>query len=1694
MRDKQYTFGDETRLKLAFDFGNGQGSDLTGGPGDGTIQTKSNNTASRAQFDETLNTAWKYPIDTDGNGKFDSFTIYGLFWRSPGRDPNDGAKFARGRVPLEARSIPQETVGVSNACKSAGQSAATTVGSSDWYQQGGNLSKAFYAYAVTVPITDVSKISPSPFPAAQYEPNKKKDRAFSGLEYEQDRYRAGLNNNAVWYQNDLVLNPGSNFRLNGRVFTNSNLLLGGKPGNGKVRFYQVSSEYSCFYQKENAQINVGGQVGTGDLSKDANQEPATADLFKGYGSAPVPAELNGSTRSTSSQGGNQIAFNDAAYDQRIALMKEQALSFCSGCDDSTDAATIKALGEYSDPDFQKSYDKALDTNKNQTPYKILQDQIEVYLRNHTRGVPYAEVPSPDGDGALSSYTPTNVFAASTVGGMEPPPEWREPLTGSNLTGTSITLNSGNLPQTNPQGLKIEERVGDRVNVGNNLPALWKDTDGKYKGQNQERQNYNGTTWTAGGGTRYRTTQVQALENLGVTERGGFWEQTAAANSVNSGGGGTGTTGTTSGTTGTTSGGGLRIITGAGIYADSTTFVSSTRTYPEDTAAAFLRDTSDTPSDPAVNSFLPAPRWDTQFVDPTKGDVNDPSKKLSKLDPVSSDGADPNAIPKFQGNNHIIVWPDLMPMTDDTKTRKGDLLMRATAVYHYVDGATASSLSEQTPIACVSSYYDPTDANTATNQIGLPDVSGDTTLPPSPESRSNNGVVYDYPGRDIATYQAQLLRQARLVFPDGRIVNQPLRDALDKTPAEYTLADASAIDTAICALYILQNPTAFNGGTVIPHGAIKESSFLDGREVRAIDKLRINETGYDLAKNFDLPLEQRQPQEVRVTDIDLGQLASTAYNAEYLLPYSGIIYASRDDALPDLSNIYVKQTDGSIQVNLKNADKTLSSTDFRLDPTRRPNGIRVINGLRLARGAPGENTYRVQEKGLILVSDLPAYVKGHMNLHLSPGTTTFKSGDDKELEEFKTALDVGSWSLFYGRRDDDLERRFACRQSQTGCDGAGDQWRPATIIADSMTLQSVNYKEGYRNQGDFDLRNNSGNVLAGARASQGFFDNSFVTSAGWGVGGTLVPQDPYKVSYLVNGVTPIQRRANVTAFAMEICPVLPVSKCGAADWTTADAGDTASPPAADKERFARRVAFERNPSGSYYYDSDGLPIPTSTAVQPNALWFKMRNYANPTAPVDDFSGTGYGTTQNKLFIFHPPELPDLGPLRGYAAVDTANAKAVPLKPDLSPITQTEYSISLAPPTPVTTQLTQIIAQFNNLTALPLVGAAGTRDINAVPSNQKTALTGGGEMVVYERPGGLVLSPTNKLRLVGDAGSVFVFRIKGSLSVEQGSLVLGNVLPENVYWIVDNRFTIRITPLTNPNVPSFAGNVLSGGNIRLNANPPGTRVAILEGRAFSTAGAVQLIRTSSIVPPAGNHPRLVPILQIHSPDGVPAPGPNLLPGDPTKFPPNWLQQAESTNYNIASVVGDSPNRPDEQSAGLNNLVRLHENWEGKTLTIKGSFIQQKRSSVAAAPFAAIRLGGQEPKVPPSGTSPETSLSFFGYPNPRYMTSNGTPAGSLPYYNAPATREWGFDVGLLSQQPDLFSQRFTTDISKVQSYYRQVGRDDDWVKTLLCAAEPAGSTSDERTGQAGTNYTQYAVSDSERPDCKRVTNVDLPYPPNS
>ncbi|MGL6284010.1 MAG: hormogonium polysaccharide biosynthesis protein HpsA, partial [Microcoleaceae cyanobacterium] len=328
-------------------------------------------------------------------------------------------------------------------------------------------------------------------------------------------------------------------------------------------------------------------------------------------------------------------------------------------------------------------------------------------------------------------------------------------------------------------------------------------------------------------------------------------------------------------------------------------------------------------------------------------------------------------------------------------------------------------------------------------------------------------------------------------------NKLLRDALAKDEQNRTLAEKSAIDAESCALGILGTSGYTLGAkpSYIPDGAIKEVSFLDPRQIKAIH-------ASDTSMNYDQPIEERQPLEIRATQIDLDQLrmkkvkdtvqftittsgGDTAKlngpGPEYLLPNSGIIFASRNDALPDLST----------KDNANEAKKKLlSASDFKLDPTRRPNGIVLINGAKLSRNN-SQNGNVNTEKGLIMVSDLPVYIKGDFNKHTQ--------------QEFTEGLTANTWNNFYTRTSASINNQFACRPGDSRLPKCttGDDWRAATVLSDGVTLLSNTFRYGFRIEGDFDLINNAGNTIAipdfvtnkhetskNARLANGFFENNF----------------------------------------------------------------------------------------------------------------------------------------------------------------------------------------------------------------------------------------------------------------------------------------------------------------------------------------------------------------------------------------------------------------------------------------------------------------------------------------------------------------------------------------------------------------------------------------------------------------------------
>jgi hypothetical protein len=1729
----KYRFGDETRLKLVKDLNV---------PANG-IQTPTATTL--LENNETINTAWKYPVDTNNNGLFDSYTLYGIYFRSPTRDAT--GKFNRQRNPLEARTPPMSSGYLGSQCTNAAATRANLVGDSSWYSTGGKLTKSFYVYTATVPITAVPA-NPSVGVPGDYEPLEG-NKGFSALEYEQDRNQIPLNNNAVVFQDDLELSPGPDFRLNGRVFTNANLLIGGH-GGSNIRLFQVSSPNSCFYKEENAKVTVGGNVGTGNINDATDQRAVAVDLYDGFGNAPLTGKvINSTNKSTSSTGGSQVGYNDTAYSNRIALMKGTALSYSTT--NPPTIASVNAVTQYPTKEVKSSFSAKITANPSLDTQQVLGDVIELYLRDRTRRVPYAEIATPDAN-ATGSYTlptDTTVFAAGTI---EPPITWREPTNAN----TGLTLSATQLEQTDPDKQKRlgkEVLLGDRISVGNNLPAYWKNTLGKFVTGPFERQLLGSTVfWNdPTDKLRFRTTQVVALPDLGISDRTGFWEDAAAQTPA----------------TITSSTGGLRVVTGAGIYVDDDG--SATVGTPNYSRATF--------------SFLGRPQLDPGVTVPTK------------------------FITAFitTGNDNIVTWTDMMPMTGGVaETRKGDLQMRATAIYHYKDTSyTDTNYINRTPTACISSYYDPTNSVTARNPVGLPDVSGVVTgtQPAVGAGRSNNGVVYPAPYTNdatrttaVGTYRSQLNRQARLIFPNGRIVNEPLRNALTKIDASGTrsLVDNSAIDTAICGIRILTDTTFVpNLAPPIAHGAIKESSFLDARQAKALDQsptsinpVSLNEliADNDTTNNYDLDLEQRKPLEIRATDIDMNLLRTRtiggATNQEYMLPNSGIIYATREDALRD-------ESAGSATVNSQT--KLLSPTDFKLDPTRRPNGIRLINGSNLAR----DNNFRIEEKGLILVTDLPVYIRGDFNQHRKPGATTLR-------EEFTDILNA-TWSNFYTRTAATLNPDFACRTTQSGCgtDG-GDQWRPATVISDATSLLSAGFVDGFRDWGDYDLNNNAGFSTITNRLKNGFYENSFATSSLWWDATNTTNNTPfpankpgisYVSSYLTNGVSPVQRRTTFPEYVMETCRKIPVSECNSNDWvvgfdlngdgdlsdivtafdvdgdgTVGGAGDTEGKIKANQlgralvvpvlpsvgkvagadnilqgtevnwatqyltglnnksplerlgagttaraaliasdQRYARRVAFARNQINTLAFITIGtknvvkplgIGCPLDTALitaapekngceypnsatrtagthyglsASNALWFRTTD--NTTGDPGLVADIKYQNDRSLYYL--PPNidggkimLPDVPEIAGVTSLNGTGTNdpsdftmCVTSSGTGSGISQ-QYLVSSVSGT-CSIDLNPQVAQLLGLTATgSLTGS--TQTVTASATNN---------LNVYTLPSG---NPTINngatITLNGNSESIFVFQGDNSVSFGANgggtgiNLKLNGVNPNNIFWVSNGSLDINDATIAAPH--KLAGNFIGKTALKI-----GAYTQVLGGRFLNFTTTPGAIPATSFIYAVTSEaqPILTPVLQVHSPGGTPA---NNLDTTTGNIQGNWIQQAgTATTFNAAFVTGNSPSRPAEESAGLHNFVRFMESWNNTTVNIKGSFIQLRRSSYATGPFSPIRSSGNAPIT----TSNNGSLSIFNYPQTLYPQGGG--GNTLTFYAAP-TRQWGYDVALLTQPPDLFAQRFTQQsTSAPDEFFRQVGKDDPWVQNLLCAAQGSG-----------TAYTA-AIGDQRPASCPVLTEYN-------
>lgn len=863
----KYTFGDETKLTLSL------------------------------QGEPPLQTAWRFPVDTDSNGKFDSYTLYGIYFKTP---PVVNGQYTRARNALEARN-PPVVKGTLNA--NCGSTDTSLVGNTGWVRQDNEIKKAFFVY------TAIARITNPPDTDHEVYNGKVAGSLGGAVEYQQDRVQTPTNNNAVVYDDDLELN--SSTKLNGGVFTNSNLLAAGSVSN--LKLYQVSSQASCFYKPKNAKIIVGGNLALGKFTDASDTGGATVDLYNGK----KDDVTNGTLTKSVTNSPKDTAYNNLAYVRRInKLIDAQIAADSTGANDPTEVKNGLALK-------QTALGITFDSTER---VKYRRQQLEIYFKRRTRRVPYTEVAF----GATEIYP--NPLLQGSADTLRPIDSWVYPTdptdgkTGVNYTNLSLNISGTSLEPkaSDPKELKknsgIEGLLGDRVLVSNNLPELrWDTSKNQFIGSYiEDTQDITDIKWDLPSGTtqtRTRPSLVRNLADIGSTERDGDWELAAAKVP-------TSTTGPV---------GGLRVVTGAGVYRSDK--------YPDDIST------------------------NKTILSDTQG-MSDPDKPYLK--------------------------------------------MRATAVYHYK--STGYNAQTPKPIACVSSYYDPTDNKSYKNMDSLPNASN---LEKDKDGKSNRGIVYPAPTKTVSDYATALTYLSQLKYKvddKERLIDDGLlARALNKAAANRTISEQSAIDAQICALQILDGTLSPND-SVIPHGAIFETFFSD----------------------------QRENKKVRATVLDLNLLRTkTIGGSEYLLPNSGIIYATRDDALPDTS---AGNTDDE-----KLERKLESPVDYVDDTTRRPSAIILINGGKLGR----TNSYKEEEKGLTLATNLPAYIKGDFNKHTQ--------------EEFTQTL-LESWSNFYTRTT--FNNNFACRSGDSRFPNCttGDEWRPANILADAVTLLSEDFDFDFKELG------------------------------------------------------------------------------------------------------------------------------------------------------------------------------------------------------------------------------------------------------------------------------------------------------------------------------------------------------------------------------------------------------------------------------------------------------------------------------------------------------------------------------------------------------------------------------------------------------------------------------------------------------
>ena len=1072
----------------------------------------------------TVDNAWQFPADSDGDGVDDTLIAYSILFLTPTTDAelsdqtidlDDGSGALKDRAEnLEVRSGPLSTASATGICSAASSSPVQE----GWFSSANSttVTKNFQVNAIAIPGT---------FNNGDFEPDPL--GTVATLEFQQDRQINQGNKWGAWFRNDLEVFPGPEFRWNGAMHTEGNLIFGESTEPTSFNAFLLSSTGSCLNTSAaDSEITMGelvttqerednggeefiGQVISGRVVDETTNTNDRSSIHVFNDGAPISGRNNAQVRLAAQN--DSVAQNldvaDLALDP-IRLLAEDVSAYRNP---NVDARAIRNEAQW--PLIPQAGDAPPDNNP------IIDERIS----NESEPLPRVgdSYRADNRYGPQPQYDEIQVEGTRALG-LDIAPGDQTALTdlGDAVDSTEIGLDGYWERRARNQGMRII--MGPRLELGD--PYGWDgDEEPLYPFETCTPANLGCHT------ARQRRTlidnlgavQATAIYRAGAASDDGDVPQVCLATTVHPGTAQTLRNSATFESLELPDAGGsptllVDFFTGRGTNGWEFPFPLAPAEIPGaildgEPLGIALRNLTQFAGDPlgGAPSFAPTQDNDVHPY-PLMAMWGDFSKQRRILELL--DGLTPydSLSPADKTSLHTAICTIGMLAYNVNYLTQFDI----TAGYTAELGILNTKLSE-----IAAAPDEPNDGDAAELFVDALEArleDGDPDLNPTilalarlitnkeqvNRDRSLGfaaGTGPDYvcsiPSATYPNIAAQLCADngprypiLRALFPPGDAIAgipETANETRDDAVLDAYIANANAavtyrpiappvspdplnnfLATDLVDFQPRANPT---NGWVTPISLTTEpEDSPNSNEKSLVSYVDINSGNPPVTHRVPFKdaafFDGRERMSIRALDIDLELLRDNDFVLnEPWLPLSSIVFAFREDAVredaivrPAIAGPCASfadftpancQTDAegdaiaeSRDPSLLNNGFSMKAVDFIADPDRRPYGFRLFNGTTLKRGVATEGA------GLSFISDNSAYIKGTFNVHRPTD-----SGDvTNTLQEFTTILD-DDWGNFYDRESENLDPDFARPNT--------DDWRPAEVLADAVTILSAQFCDG-----------------------------------------------------------------------------------------------------------------------------------------------------------------------------------------------------------------------------------------------------------------------------------------------------------------------------------------------------------------------------------------------------------------------------------------------------------------------------------------------------------------------------------------------------------------------------------------------------------------------------------------------------------